>query len=378
MLQWVSADLASGRVIADLPALDVDWPLRDTISDVDTATMHLQLDGAPENWLRATEPGAAVLACYDDRDESLPIQWAGYVTMRHRDGAQDVVDLSVATLEAYLDRRYVPDRTYSSGWRAIVNSLVVNYVQAGPLGGIALQVSYDGAGTAPDTAFIWQNTDNASVKNRIDQLIGQFGGEYTIRWAWSADSQSIVPTLYLADRLGSTAAAGLGPSVTFEMPGAISAVSMDEDYSAGSGANTVVAYSSGQGDYTPYAPPVTSTAAQDRPTFEFRYSPVPSETRTSRLQSFARQALSILGAGARTFSLSIDRSNDEHVRYGVDWQLGDDIGYSIGGTGPDGRDLVTAFPGGLTGVARPIAVEVGENDVTPIFAQPQLQVSDGA
>jgi len=113
-LQWVAADALTLRVLEDLPTLHVDYPLRRSLGQYETGTAHLDLDGAPPQWPRATLPGASVLACFDDTDPARSIQWAGLVIGRTRSPI-DVVDLSLITLEGYLDRRYVGDAIFGAG-----------------------------------------------------------------------------------------------------------------------------------------------------------------------------------------------------------------------------------------------------------------------
>lgn len=384
--QWVSADLRTGRVIADLPSVDVDYPLRRTLSNFDTATGHLYLDGAPPNWVRATLEGAAVLACYDDvilDDGTQPraIEWAGYVTGCTPAAEDDKVDLSLTTLEGYFDRRYVEDETYAGGWRAIVADIVTKYVtDAGTDPGLQLlALDYSGDGAAPDGPLVWQNTDNATVLSRINQLIGQFGGEFTVEWAWSGDGQSLVPTLVFGDRIGQVATLA-SPAVTFEIPGMVATAQQSRDYSDGRGANKVVAFSSGEGTVTPYAPPVYAADLQGRPTFEYRYSPKTSESDLTVLASYARQALKILAPGAQSVTVSLASTDPAAMRgrrLGVDWRIGDDVGYVIGGVGQDGKDTVPAFPGGLVGVGRVIAYELNDTTVNPIFADPVIYTEGG-
>jgi hypothetical protein len=58
---------------------------------------------------------------------------------------------------------------------------------------------------------------------------------------------------------------------------------------------------------------------------------------------------------------------------GVDWNLGDTIGYNIGGLDANGNDTVPAFPGGVSGTGRAIGytLAVSETSIlTPVLAAP--------
>lgn len=374
MLQWISANLRTGRVGGDLPGLEVQWPIRHTLSTYDTATATLNLDGAPPDWHDLVKAGATLLACYDDEDDGQSILWAGYVVTIEPDGATDTVSLSLSTVEGYLARRYVPDVTYPVGTLrdAIVADMVAKWIVAGvgPIPGVPIVVQRVGAGgPALTAAKVYQNTDNATVGSRIESLYAEMGGEYTITWAWSVDELSLIPTMFVGDHIGQQSATGI-PAVTFEQPGPVVSVSQPTDYSDGAGANVITAYSSGQGSVTPYAPAVT-VPADDRPAFEYRYQPVASEDDLAVLGRHAQQAAGILGPGARPLSLVLAVAElGTGRRYGVDWRVGDDLGYHV--------EPSLAFADGLDGVARAIAVEIGGDEqtgattITPIFAQPEV------
>jgi hypothetical protein len=376
--QWVAASLTTGNVLDDLSTFVPDYPLRSTLSNYDTATGTLYLDGASPDWARSIKAGASVLACYDDTDPQLAIQWAGYVTKTDPDSATDSVKLDLVTLEGYLTRRYVPDVTYTAaawGRNAIVADLVSKYVAAGAGGlpGVPLSVvQVGGGGPAPTVDLVWQNADNATVLARMSTLFAQLGGEYAITWAWSgAPGQGpLVPTLTVGDRIGVSSGTGV-PAVTLDQPGPIVSVNMPIDYGDGAGANHVTAYSNGSGTYTPYSAPSIATVSDDRPVFEYRWSPASSETNTTVLGKYATQALGLLSPGARPLSvvLALEELTTGR-RYGTDWNRGDDVGYHV--------DPCLAFPDGLDGTARVIVADLGATTLTPTFAQPEIYVEAAA
>jgi hypothetical protein len=283
--QWVAAELFTGRVIADLPSFDPQWPLKRTVSTATNATGTLHLAGAPENWEQAVRDGASLLACYDDADDSRPVAWCGYVpTTGELEVASDDVPVTMATFEAVLDRVFVGDVTYTTADHRddIIAGLVTTWF---PTCGIAyLQLDYQVGGgptppvmdnpptSIPTAAIIMQNTDNASLLQRMQQVFSQLGGEFTVEWAFSADQEYLVPTLRFGDRIGRGAVAGSDPAVTFELPGSLLNLRQLRDYSAGAGANKIVPYSSGQGTSTPFGMPVF-LPTEGRPVFEYRYQP---------------------------------------------------------------------------------------------------------
>jgi hypothetical protein len=385
-LQWVAADLLTGRIVADLPSFDPQWPLKRTVSTVDTGSGTLHLAGAPENWEQAIREGASLVACYDDADDTLPIAWCGYVpTIGELEAASDEVPVNMATFEAMLDRVTVGNVTYTTSDHRddIIADLVNTWFTT--CGITYLQLSYTAGGgptpplmdsppaSIPTAAIIMQNTDDASVLKRMQQVTGQLGGEFTVNWAFSADQQYLVPTLVFGDRVGRAAVAGSDPAVTYELPGQLVNVRQLRDYSAGAGANKIVPYSSGQGETTPFGTPVV-LPTEGRPVFEYRYQPA-SNTSPAGLAPFAQQAAKILGPGRRPIGLVVSLARANGRRLGVDWNLGDDIGYAVRSPYVDeeGNEVtIKAFPGGLSGVGRCIGYELTDTTITPVLADAEI------
>lgn len=391
-IQWVSADLLTGRVIADLPGFDAQWPLRRTISNYETATGTLHLiDQSPVNWERAIYEGGSLLFCYDDGDPLQAILWCGYVVgTPSRSTSSNDVTVTLATFEAILDRVYVGDTTYLTTQHRddIIADLINSWFIPGS--GISyLQLAYT-AGNGPfpvampnppvaNAALVFQNTDNATVKARIDQVCAQLGGEYTVDWAWANSNQNIVPTIRFSGRIGQKAAAGLAPGVTFEMPGVLISAAQSKDYSQGAGANKVTPYSTGQGsNTTPFGTPVLGPV-DGRPTWEYRYQPAPSLT-AAQLQQYATQAVGVLAPGKQTVTLVAATARTAGRRYGTDWMLGDDIGYNIPASYLDERGnlvAVRAFPNGLSGVGRVIGFELTDISIAPLLADATIYTWSG-
>jgi hypothetical protein len=365
--QWVAADLRTGRVLADLPSLTPSYPLRDALSSSATATATLHLDGAPENWRRATKPGGALLVCYDDADERLPIQWAGWVQRRSSDAASDEVKLGLATLPAYFDERFVGDQLYATSATrdSIVSDILRTYVvDSTDAPGIPLRLAYSGGGDSPAQDIIMQNTDNATVSQRLGEVFGQLGGEYVITWGWSADGMSVVPTMRWGDSLGTAKRDGYDPAVTFEMPGTLTGFTQDEAYGSGKGANAVVAYSTADdADVTPVTDPIYAPDLEGRPTFEHRDQPARS-TELPGLRQYAARLAKLLEPGAVVVTLDTTTAYADGRRLGADWFIGDDVGYRV--------DPTPAFPAGVASYGRAIAVDLGETSVTPILADSAL------
>lgn len=367
-LQWVSADLRTGAVLLDLPNVEPDWPLRRTIGRYESATVKLWLDDAPPTWEYAVREGGAVLACYDDEDDTRSIQWAGMVLQQTRDTANGYVELGLATGEAYFDRRYVGDKTYlAHPQNLIVADLVSSYVVDGSEPGIPIALDYGADDGVPrDRAFL--DTDSATVYTRLTQLMATLGGpEFTVEWDWYSGGEFLFPTLVVGARIGAAKPADRDPDALFDMPGCVKQAVQVRDYGTGKGANKVTAFSSGQGKNTPTSGPVRVVDTQGRPTFEYRWTPSSSITDTATLVDYARQAAALLAPGAR--SMALTAVIDEGPSYGRDWRLGDDVAYQVGGLDSNNNDTVPMFPGGLKGYGRAIAYELSNATVSPILAE---------
>lgn len=389
MLSWVSVDLSTGAILTDLPNF-VCSQVATVIGQYTTASGELPVGGTgddapPENWDRALLEGASALVLVDDdQDGTTPRPlWGGYISRRIQ-SLGDAVPVSLASLELYLDSRYVGDVTYTAtGQNEIVADLIDQFVNDGS---ITIRVEHDGAGTARDRTY--KDISDKSIYSVLTELMGvEDGPEWTIGWEWTHDPERITPVLYVggadgAAHLGTPVPDGFGPSATFEAPGPVVRAELTRDYGKGKGATKVKATSTANGDTRPESPAQVVTS--ERPTFEHRFAPSTSITQIPTLTSHAQAALAQMAAGAR--ALTMAAVVQDAPRLNVDWFIGDDIGYVIGGPEAetiqtfvsDGffdyfqdpflytgfvdtvvyREKVPAFPGGLTGTARCIGWEL--------------------
>lgn len=350
MLSWVSVQATIGSIITDLPTLRVDGALKRTIGRHEAQTATLPLDGAPSNWLTATRKKSVFLVALSEPLENeprgLPV-WGGMVTERttsHKEG----VSLSMITAEDYLNDRYVGDETYTAEpQNDIVEDLIVKYVEPD---GIPIRVvKLAGANPARDRTYA--DKDDKTVYAVLDELSGVIGGpEWTIDWEW-VDERQLGLVLYVGERIGSPAPAGLGPSSWFHLPGNTTNAELVEGYRRGEGANDVMATSSGSADARPQSSHHTAPT-DGRPKIELRWSPSTSITDIDTLEGHAERALEGLKDG--TVALAITANKDESTPF----SLGDDVGF----------DLVSwAWPDGITGTARAIGVEWTDTTITPVL-----------
>jgi len=370
-------------VLDDLPLLDgadAGSPVQvaQTLGRYESTNVVLPLVNAPTNWLRDTLPGGAQLVLlqqsFDVRGNlsgaPVPV-WGGAVNTRTRDESNTVA-LTLVTPDGYLDRRYTGDQSFTATDQNTIVSTLVELAAAGPSGGIPITTTVVGAaGTVRDRAYADQ--DDKTIYSAIADLMGVQGGpEWYIGWQHLTAPERYVPVLYVGSRIGQAATPGLSPAATFEMPGPVTSFKLVEDYTDGKGANAVMAYSSGQGTARPQSP-VQSVVDPNRPTFEYRWTPSTSILDVDTLTSWATSALTGLEGGSNTIALSASATDKGCPQLGVDWNLGDDIGFNIGGLDANGRDLVPSCPGGYEGTGRAIGWQLELSNtptVTPVLAAP--------
>lgn len=374
---WVSTWARTGQIIADLPLLDVA-SAKVSIGRYETATGTLPIDTehAPVDWQRATKPGAVHLILLADNpsDPAHGIPQAGFrVTSRTR-GQGDTISLGLATVESYLDLRYVGDQTFSAtGQNTIASNLITTYIADGSIPGLPIRVQTvtAGAGTARDKTY--QDVSDKTVYSCLADLSGIIGGpEWTIGWEWQHSPERLTPVFYVGDRIGVAKPANLDPAATFEIPDDMLTFSLVEDWTAGKGATDVMAVSSGTAGARPQSPHETATDTE-RPRVEFRFTPSTSITDVSTLTGHAQTALAVLSHGTQTIAVSMNATTAPAL--GVDWSIGDDVGFVLGGIDANGADTVPSVPGGIKGVARVIGWELTLS-VTPVIT-PTLVISGG-
>jgi hypothetical protein len=367
-LQWVSTEMRTGKVIADLPDLDGGGSpitLLQTMGRYEQLTCSLPLPTAPENWQRAILEGASTLILLQD---DVPV-WGGFVNKSDRTEG-DLVPMSLMTIEGWFDRIYLDDETFTAmGQNDIFVYLVNKYAVDGTLAGLPLriQVTSGGAGKLRDRAYL--HTDDKTLYAALQELAGVIDGpEWTIGLEHQSSPERYTLVLYVGDRVGNAVTPGMGPNATFDMPGGISTFDMSRDFGAGKGATSVIAVSTANGNVRPESPPQTVVDAT-RPRFEYRYTPSTSINDVNTLTGHASGKLGQLTGGTKSLTLTAIISDSP--KFGTDWFMGDDIGYQIGGLDGNGKDTVPAFPGGISGVVRAIGVQVVLSDtptISPVLA----------
>ena len=351
---WVATEILTGRILADLPDLSVGT-VKQSLGKYESTTATLPVPTAPEDWLRATMPFASVLVLLDET-ANVPV-WGGVVTKRVR-SSDDTVELSLATVEAYFDRRYVGDTTYTQAEQnSIVSDLTNRYIKAGSNGGLPVRIQTLTAGALRDRTY--EDESDKSIYSVLQELSGVEGGpEWTVGWEWQHDPERITPVLYVGTRVGNPVTPGLAPNAVFEIPGPVTFAELDEEFTSGKGGNDFMAVSTADADVRPQSDHIVVPDPL-RPTLEERWTPSTSITSKTVLNAHANAKAAILAGGTNTLALS--SVTEKAPRLGVDWGIGDDIGYVVHSP---------AFPGGIEGVVRAIGWQLdlgAPNIITPIL-----------
>lgn len=346
-LSYVAVEATTGAVIADLPDVHFQGPLPQTLMRYESQTCTLPLDGAPANWRQATRPGAVNIIALDE-DRVTPV-WGGMVmTRRTTHGAG--VELTVATPEAYADRRFVGDHAYTeTDQNVIVADVVTQHMQSY---GLPVRVVVLGGPGAVRTRT-YADTEDKTLYSVLGELAGVDGGpQWTM--GWENVNNLFTPIFYVGTRVGSAISSGLGANAIFYLPGSVTDAELAESYGSGDGANDVMAYSTGSGGTRPQSSHHQSIP-DGRPRFEHRFNPSDSMDSPDDLEAHAARALNSMMDGSKALTLTAAR--EDAPRLGIDWRIGDDVGFEL---------VSPAWPTGLSGTAQCIGTQVDDNTVVPI------------
>ncbi|ARC55972.1 hypothetical protein AS850_02650 [Frondihabitans sp. 762G35] len=368
---WVATAMTNGQILEDLPDLAVE-DIAVGLCEYQSATADLPIASAPDEWERATLPGATVLNLIDSDNDDTPV-YGAFITHRNKSTDDDKIPLSMVTLEGYFNRRFVRDVSYTQvGQNQIVADLVQRYITQGSNGGIPLRIVKVGTDDGPLRDRDYEEALGKSVYSCLTELSDlPDGPEWTIGWERQHNPERITPVLYIGTRVGTAADPVLGTATTFEVPGSAGSVSLDEDYTEGHGANDVTATSTAVGSDQPQSDHIV-TVDPLRPTFEDRFTPTTDVTDNATLNDHARaRAQRIFGS---TKTVAIEAIAEDAPRLGIDWFIGDDIGYYVSPDyeNPDSNER-TAFPRGADGIRRVIGWQIKFDDVEkiiPVFEEP--------
>lgn len=359
-ISWVAVNANDGTIIGDLPTLTVGGALKQTLMRYESQTANLPIgDDPPEGWRQATRPGAVFLVALSEPEENeprgLPL-WGGLIIRRTRKVGNGV-DLSLVTAEGYFDRVYVEDEAFTAtAQNIIVKTMAEKYAKTTVTKrGLPLRVQIVGGNGVLRDKNTWKDAADKTLYSALTDFSGLIGGsEWTVGWEW-VDEEKLGLVLYVGDRIGRTPPAGLGPAGQFYLPGSVTEAELVEGYGADEGANDVMAVSTGTEGARPQSPHQKVTTDL-RPRFEYRWTPESDIKETSTLTAHAQRALAAMKDGSLAMTLTANRG--EAPKLGLDWFIGDDVGFDI---------EALEFPDGLVGTARCVGWELTDETITPLI-----------
>lgn len=340
---WYGCDLISGQIIAELP--EMRGTVSRVIGQVTSAGLTLPIPHGgpgsfthngqplPHVWEQATTPGQTMIVPVVN-----DIPAAGFIVLDREGGVESDLRLSCASLEAYLDRRYVANHTWVNQDEASV--IAAGLLADANLDGIGLTINAPATGTLRERTYVDQ--DDVTVLQRLTELMEvEDGPEWTIDVDWAdAKHNAVRKIAKVRKRIG---IASTRPHAVFSTEGGSDTTyTFKESYTSGKGANVIVATSSGEGESRPQSRPIGDVLF-GWPRWELRYSPGSSITSVGVLTSHALNELALRRDGAKTWTFSSRWG--AYPRLNVDCKLGDDIGWDV--TGP-------RHPYGAQGVGRMI------------------------
>jgi hypothetical protein len=153
--------------------------------------------------------------------------------------------------------------------------------------------------------------------------------------------------------------------MVLDMPGCVTDYTLTESYERGKGANSVLARGESQGGGRASSSVHTADdlLAAGWPLWEHRWAPGAGITSVDQLDEHAAQALALMRAGSRSWTVQAAAS--AAPRLGTDWGLGDTVTLDVEpGASP-------RHPSGITVSARAWAWELdtGADRVSPILLE---------
>lgn len=343
---WLGCDLVTGGIIHELP--DVTGQVSRLIGAYTSANLTIPIPlGGPAHLplsivLQAIDPARTmVVAVVND----IPT-WAG-IPLIDEGGTEATLPDGLVSLEGYLLHRYVLDHTWTQQDQvSVIAAGLLADAQAainGLGGGIGLLIDAPASGVLRDHEY--KASDHTTVYQRLQELMAvQDGPEWTIDVDWAdADHLAVAKIARVRSRLGVAAAS---PQALFQTTAGSVFASQGSsearyrymrDRSDGRYANAVLAYSSGEGEDQPTSMFHLDSAAlaAGAPIWELHYQPSTSISDVAVLDEHAADKLALLRDGTNTWRITARW--DAYPRYGVDWQLGDDIAWDLKGhRHPDG------------------------------------------
>lgn len=304
----------------------------------------------PSNWSEATVPyGVAVLLV-----RGSTVLWGGIVVKRERTLSGEGLSLTLATVEHYLDSVYVGDHSYSNRDQCeIVKDLVESTFKDHRF---MLSVEVSPGSIRRDRTY--EESSDKTLLSALQELSNvQDGPEWCT--SWKAVDGRYMPVLTVADRIGSTVSV-----VTFD-ESVMTSFKVVEDYTAGYGANMVVAVGSTT-EENQLRSDVMVADQSYRPVVEHVVRSSSSIMRKETLNAHASAALRQLQDGTNTIDMTLSLTAAPVVY--EEWEPGDVVIWTI-------ADDSGRFTGFDHGEARVVGYDIdfsGVWTITPVLQKEGL------
>jgi len=314
-----------------------------------------------------------MLVAVDENDAPI---WGGLV-YRRLSSESDWATLSLVTLEAYLDRRYInADVTFTGADQ--VSEIAKEVIETTLAEGIEFTIDAPYSNWRRDRTYLVD--DDKTILSILSELADIDSGiEFTVDLAWTDETNTVLDRIIrIRNRVGTAYLGDFGveadnPPAVFHMPGSVVGFQYLEDYSTENGANAVVAVSSGEGDTRPeslmnIAAGVVYGHGGQWPRFERRFTPSTSITDQGTLDDHAYSELLETWDGLK--ELTLEANLDTAPQLHVDWWLGDDVGVQL--TGRRFPERMTSDGGRVAGYLAVLRVIGWEIDLDARRLKPRL------
>lgn len=342
--QFLAVSLTSGIVLAEFPGLQVT-KLSYRFEETTSETMMLPWENIPSNWDEATIPYAVAILLA----RGSTVLWGGIVVKRERTLQDEGLTLTVATVEHYFDSVYVKDHVYSA-WEqtGIVDDLVKSTLKDHRF---VFEVETEHSPVKRDRTY--EESSDKTLLSVLQELSNvQHGPEWCT--SWKADGGRYVPVVTVADRIGSTV-----PVTTFD-ESVMTSFKVLEDYTAGYGANRVVAVGASTSE-SQLRSDVMSVEQSYRPVVEHVVRPSSSITQVATLNAHASSSLQQLRDGTNTVAMTLSLMAAPMVY--EEWKPGDAVSWTV-------ADDAGRFAGFAHGEARVVGYDIdlsGVWTITPVL-----------
>lgn len=309
-MDWLAVKLVTGTVMAELPTLQCT-KLEYRIGEMTSSDAVLPWDDRPKNWYDVTRPYETALLLVNGSR----VIWGGIVIKRERKLGGSGINLTLSTIEHYLDSVYIRDLSFS---QAPQTQIAAGLVELTKPNGLYVKPDIGDSTIKRDRTY--SETQNKTVLSALQELSDVINGpEWYGTWR-EIDRGVFQPTLIIRDVLGTYRA-----NAVFE-ESTMTDFSLLEDYSTGYGANKVQATSSAEDGESPLSDWQTYDDPS-RPTIEYKYQAGTSITKKDTLNGHAKSALETMKNGTTTVTFTSALTTSPQP--GVDWDIGDIVNYRL-------------------------------------------------